>query len=595
MSLSGDHQHVEAWRQIDKITGRKARSQHVINAESEEERVQLWVSHFKKLLSPTVSPNTRKVVHNPVFPGVNLGFKTDLFTMDELRIAVSSLENGKAPGIDGLINEILKLTDFHPILLEIINKAYVTKSVPLEWLMSVLIPVFKKGDSTAPNNYRGIALMCVCAKLYNKLLLNRLRAVLDKHLRINQNGFRQLWSTAQHVLTVRRIFESIKMTQGAKCVAIFVDFCKAFDSVSWSQIEAILYAYGVPAELVLAIMSIYTGAKAGLRDMEGQVGEDSSFNLSVGVLQGDTLAPYLFIIVLDFVLRSSMVDDCGILISKKSGTTRRGNPAMYLTDLDFADDIVLFGATIPKAQKLLHNLEKMALTVGLRINLNKTEYILVGEWGNRKQKSIRIQSGVLKRVEDYKYLGSWLLNSQKDFEIRKDLAWKAIIKLFRVWKSNFISREVKINLFRATIESILLYNATTWTMTQTLDKKLDGAYTKLLRYALNISWRDHVKNVDLYGDLPRISTRLRERRLTFAAHCWRCSQSAYQPVHDLLFWSVPDGVARKGNFTTYIKVLLEDFGGEKIKKKDQATAILQIKSAMENRKEWKKTVKRICA
>ena len=104
-----------------------------------------------------------------------------------------------------------------------------------------------------------------------------------------------------------------------------------------------------------------------------------------------------------------------------------------------------------------------------------------------------------------------------------------------------------------------------------------------------------MKNVDLYGDLPRISTRLREKRLVFAAHCWKCSQSAYQPVHDLLFWSVPDGVARKGNFTTYIKVLLEDFGGEKIKKKDQATAILQIKSAMENRKEWKKTVKRICA
>ena len=235
----------------------------------------------------------------------------------------------------------------------------------------------------------------------------------------------------------------------------------------------------------------------------------------------------------------------------------------------------------------------MALTVGLKINLNKTEYILVGEWGAKKQKSIKIQSGTLKRVEDYKYLGSWLLNSQKDFEIRKDLAWKAIIKLFRVWKSKYISREVKINLFRATIESVLLYNATTWTMTHTLEKKLDGAYTKLLRYALNVSWRDHVKNTDLYGNLPRISSRLRERRLVFAAHCWRCSESAYQPVADLLFWSVPDGITRKGNFTTYIKVLLEDFGGEKIKKKDYTAAILQIKSAMENRKEWKKTVKRI--
>ena len=105
----------------------------------------------------------------------------------------------------------------------------------------------------------------------------------------------------------------------------------------------------------------------------------------------------------------------------------------------------------------------------------------------------------------------WLLNSTTDFKIRKDLAWIAIKKLYRVWRSSVITREVKINLFLATIESILLYNATTWTMTQTLEKSLDGAYTKLLRYALNVSWRDHITNIDLYGKLPRVSIRLRER------------------------------------------------------------------------------------
>jgi hypothetical protein len=586
MSISGDHQHSEVWRQNDKISGRKTRKQHVINADSDEERVQLWVSHFTKLLSPTVAPEKNKVVHNPLFPGIHLPFNTALFTIEEIQEAVSSLECGKAPGIDGMINEILKINDFHPILLDIINQAYVSKKVPLEWLMSVLIPVFKKGDSTDPNNYRGIALMCVCAKLYNKLLLIRLRSVLDNHLRINQNGFRQLRSTAQHVLAVRRLFESIRMTQDAKCVAIFVDFCKAFDSVSWIQITAILYAYGVPAELVLAIMSIYNGAKAGLRGVDDQVSDESSFSLSVGVLQGDTLAPYIFIKVMEF-------DYCGILLSKKTGTARRGHPAVYLTDLDFADDIVLFGSTIHNAQKLLTNLEKMALTVGLRINLSKTEYILVGEWGNCKQRDIKIKSGILKRVVDYKYLGSWLLNSLTDFQIRRDLAWKAAINLFRVWKSIYISREVKINLFQATVESVLLYNATTWTMTTTLTKKLDGAYTKLLRYALNISWKDHVKNIDLYKTLPRISTRLQQRRMVFAGHCWRSAQSAYQPIHDLLFWSVPDGVARRGAYFTCIKLLIEDFGGERIKKKDQTAAVLQIKSAMENRTEWKKIVKRI--
>ena len=228
------------------------------------------------------------------------------------------------------------------------------------------------------------------------------------------------------------------------------------------------------------------------------------------------------------------------------------------------------------------------------LQLQSLEYILVGDWGIRKQKSIRISSGLLHRVEDYKHLGSQLLNSTTDFNIRKDLAWTAIKKLYRVWRSTVINREVKINLFLATIESILLYNATTWTMTKGFEKKLDGAYTKLLRYALNESWKDHMKDVDLYGKLPRISIRLRKRRMMFAGHCWRSIDSANQPVRELLFWSVPDGVQKPGNWTTYVKVLLEDYGGYKVIKKNLTGAINQIQSAMENRMEWKKIVKSAC-
>ena len=131
-------------------------------------------------------------------------------------------------------------------------------------------------------------------------------------------------------------------------------------------------------------------------------------------------------------------------------------------------------------------------------------------------------------------------------------------------------------------------------MTKTLEKSLDGAYTKLLRYALNVSWRDHITNIDLYGTLPRVSARLRERRLTFAGHCWRSDQSAEQPIHDLLFWTVPDGVQRQGNHTTYVKMLLKDFGGDQITKKDMAVAIAQKQKAMENREQWRKTVKSLC-
>ena len=98
----------------------------------------------------------------------------------------------------------------------------------------------------------------------------------------------------------------------------------------------------------------------------------------------------------------------------------------------------MLSPTIAKVQKLVRNLEKAALKVGLRINQKKSEYILVGAWGDTKQREIKVSTGTLKRVEDYKYLGSWLLNSKADFTIHKDLAWVAIKKLYRVWRSDTI-------------------------------------------------------------------------------------------------------------------------------------------------------------
>lgn len=74
----------------------------------------------------------------------------------------------------------------------------------------------------------------------------------------------------------------------------------------------------------------------------------------VGVLPGDTLAPFLFILVMDFVvMRKEMIDSYGVKICNQTGTTRRGTPEKYLTDLDFADDIVLLSSTIKGAQTLL--------------------------------------------------------------------------------------------------------------------------------------------------------------------------------------------------------------------------------------------------
>ena len=111
-------------------------------------------------------------------------------------------------------------------------------------------------------------------------------------------------------------------------------------------------------------------------------------------------------------------------------------------------------------------------------------------------------------------------SSEKYFNIRKALAWSAANKMKKLWKS-CIRDSLKVRIFRATIETIYTYGAATWTTTKTMNKRIDGCYTRLLRMALNISWKDKINNITLYNGLSRISEVIKERRLKLAGHLMR--------------------------------------------------------------------------
>ena len=117
-----------------------------------------------------------------------------------------------------------------------------------------------------------------------------------------QNGFRRNRSTTSQILTIRRILEGVR-AKNLQATLIFVDFTKAFDSIHRGKMEQILLAYGIPKETVAAITILYRNTKVKVRSPDG---DTEYFDIVAGVLQGDTLAPYLFIICLDYVLRTSI-------------------------------------------------------------------------------------------------------------------------------------------------------------------------------------------------------------------------------------------------------------------------------------------------
>ena len=380
-------------------------------------------------------------------------------------------------------------------------------------------------------------------------------------------------STTSKILTIRRILEGVR-AKNLQAILIFVDFTKAFDSIHRGKMEQILLAYGIPKETVAAITILYRNTKVKVRSPDG---DTEYFDIVAGVLQGDTLAPYLFIICLDYVLRTSIdkIKENGFELTKKRS---RRYPAKTITDADYADDIAILVNTPDQAETLLHSLERAAASIGLYVNAHKTEYMCYNQTGDIST----LEGTPLKLVDKFTYLGSSVESTEKDIETRLTKAWTAINRLSIIWKSD-LTDKMKRSFFQAAVTSILLYGCTTWTLTKRLEKKLDGNYTRMLRVILNKSWQQHPTRYQLYGHLPPITKTIQVRRTRHAGHYWR---SRDELIRDVLLWIPTYGRAKAGRpARTYIQQLCEDTG----------CCPEDLPRAMNDREEWRERVRDIHA
>ena len=103
-------------------------------------------------------------------------------------------------------------------------------------------------------------------------------------------------------MTIRRILQGVR-AKNPPVTILFVDFTKAFDFIRRGKMEQILLGTGMPKETVAAITILYRNTKVKVRSSDG---DTYYFDIVAGVLQENTLAPYLLIICLDYVLRTSI-------------------------------------------------------------------------------------------------------------------------------------------------------------------------------------------------------------------------------------------------------------------------------------------------
>ncbi|KAJ4949221.1 hypothetical protein JOQ06_020739 [Pogonophryne albipinna] len=340
------------------------------NREADLSASEQQYKHQKRYFSRSLFKRKLEINKLPAFLQ-NLPIDDGPFTASELARAKSTVREGKSAGPDGIPPEVLKYCDLDDLILDFCNLALLHNMQPDIWSLSNIIPVPKAGDLSKPDNYRGISLTCITAKVYNRMILNRIWHTIDPHLRENQNGFRQGRTTAAQILALRRMIEEVEKDNLA-AVLCFIDFKKEFDSIHRSTMVKILEAYGVPPNLLRAIETMYAETRARVVTPDGNSEE---FDILAGVMQGDTLAPFLFIMVLDYALRkaiSGREQDLGFTLTPRRS---RRHPTVVLTDLDYADDISLLSDSVEQAQELLNRVESECAKVGLRLNAKKTEVI----------------------------------------------------------------------------------------------------------------------------------------------------------------------------------------------------------------------------
>ena len=155
--------------------------------------------------------------------------------------------------------------------------------------------------------------------------------------------------------------------------------------------------------------------------MRSPDGDTDYFDIVAGVLQEDTLAPYLFIICLDYVFRTLIdkIKENSFELTKKRS---RRYPAKTISNADHADDIEILVNAPAQAKTLLYSLERAARGIGLHVNAHKTEYMCLNQTGDIST----LGGSSLKLVDKLTYLGSSVSSTEKDIDTQLAKAWTAI-------------------------------------------------------------------------------------------------------------------------------------------------------------------------
>lgn len=467
-----------------------------------------WETYFKDLYGSndnnTLELETSLAISGTQHPEINI---------DEVTKTVTKLKNRKSPGIDQITNEMIKYggKECWSELCKLYNKIIQQGEVPESWKTSITVPIFKKGDRSLPNNYRGITLLSSVMKLFTKILA---MYISSTGIAEEQQGFRQNRSTTDAIFIVRQIAEkAIEFNYPAHMC--FVDLTKAFDRIQLKDVIEILRKRNVSQNIISVITSLNTNNTTCIRT-DNLI--SNVVPIADGIRQGDSLSPILFNLVMDEI------------ISSVKSVARGYNMGTEVKIVCYADDAVLISDNEDDLQRLLFNFEKVAGEYNMRISAEKTKSLTISREPLRCK--LAVYGEPIEQVMQFNYLGA-RITSSKDLtaEVRAQANKAARISgCLRqvIWRNKHLSVRGKVRIYKTCVRPILAYGVETRADTTQTTRIINKVEMQALRAINGFTLFDRKRNEDIRSlcEIQDINKWGRTRRKEWQRHVQRMPQAS---------------------------------------------------------------------